>query len=126
MIFLMFFTENDEHVHLLTTEIEQCVGLTSKVFPKTVAGLSGAEVKFQDLKTIQMGMFLDQWTSEYGSVDRSCSTSNEMRSDVFRIFGGFLHNIMFMNWSYLVADSEHSSVYIPDQCLVGKYSHSVI
>ena len=54
MLFLMLFTENDEHecCHLLATKIEHCIDLTSKVFPKTVAGLSREEAKFQELKNI--------------------------------------------------------------------------
>ena len=53
------------------------------------------------------------------------NVKNNIPRQKFGSLGLFLHNVLFMEWSYSAIDNERSQVSFPEECLVGKYARLV-
>ena len=108
---------------LLNELIDGWIQHATKVFPRTMTGLSKAELSFQNGKIAQKRSFIKEWMKQYESV----GLRDEIMSRVqFGCLGAFLHNILFMNWAYCGVDCDRPAVAFPEKCLVGKYARGVI
>ena len=100
---------------LLTNLIDGWIKFAGELFPKSVAELSGAELKFQDMKRIQKWSFAKKWMKLHQSDLGQLKDVDVMQ---FGNFGVFLFNLLFMNWSHHAVDCERPAVTFPEDCLV--------
>ena len=108
---------------LLVDLIDRWTRYAAEEFPKRVANLSDAEIKFHTKKRLQKGVFVKKWKQQYPTFGLEGGPIDEL---LFGSFGVYLHNALFFNWSYSAADSERPEVTLPENCLVGRFARPVI
>ena len=86
-------------------------------------GLSKSELSFQKEKIEQKKMFIKEWMNQCESVGLHEDIMTRIQ---LGCLGTFLHNILFVNWSYCGVQCDRPAVSFSEKCLVGKYAHNVI
>ena len=104
---LKLFIENYAEVEcyvLLADEIAHWINFVVQAFFTIVAGLSGANLTFQDMKREQKeSIYLQKWNCSY---DSALGQTGDFSLEDFGLLGYYLYNILFMNWSYFANDSD--------------------
>ena len=123
MLKLFISEPQSECIKLLSGLIDRWIDFAAETFPKSAAGLSGGELLFQEKKRERKSDFVKKWKCNYGTA---VTNKESMSENTFAMFGVLLHNLLFMSWSFSVADSGRPSVTVPDENLVGKNARVVI
>jgi len=89
---------------LLARLIVQWTDIAVAEFPKTAAGLSGAEVEFVKKRSICKKEFV----KNLGLHSTAGFDNHGMSKERFGHFGVFLFNILCFNWSYSAAGGKRS------------------
>lgn len=114
---------DNECFMLLIELVEDWIQYAAELFPRTAAGLSGSELKFQEWKRAQKRVFAMKWMEQHVNVGLD---EEKFTKQKFGFFGLGLMNALFMNWSVSWMDSTRPAVEFPERCLVGKYARRVI
>ena len=119
-----FCAQDSPHAASLANQVDAFVTIASEEFPKSIARLPDADLKFMVRLRRQKSKFIQQWMEQRDALHGADSVA--FPTEKYRYFGSFLFDVMFDCWSLHSMEAERPSVTMPEQCLVGKYARPVV